>query len=255
MKLGLVTYNLAHDWDIPTLIERCEATEFEGVELRTTHAHGVEPTLTADERQKVKAQFANSKVRLVGLGSTCEYDSPDEAELRRNIEETKRFVELAHDLGIPGVKVRPNKLHEDQGIPVDTTLVQIGTALKECGDYAARYGVDLWVEVHGQGTCHPPYMHRILEVADHPQVAACWNCNMADLDESGAVEKHFELLRPWIRHVHITNLYTREYPWRTVCQLLKAMDYTGYMMAEIPHSDDPLTVMHYYRALWEWLTA
>ena len=39
MKLGTVTYNLAQDWDIETLIKNCEAANFEGVELRTTHAH------------------------------------------------------------------------------------------------------------------------------------------------------------------------------------------------------------------------
>ena len=42
MKLGLVTYNMAKDWDIPTIINNCTETGFEGVELRTTHAHKVE---------------------------------------------------------------------------------------------------------------------------------------------------------------------------------------------------------------------
>jgi hypothetical protein len=39
MKLGLVTYNLAQDWDIETIIKNCEAAKFQGVELRTTHGH------------------------------------------------------------------------------------------------------------------------------------------------------------------------------------------------------------------------
>ena len=38
MKLGLVTYNLAKDWDLGTIIANCEETGFSGVELRTTHA-------------------------------------------------------------------------------------------------------------------------------------------------------------------------------------------------------------------------
>ena len=28
MKLGTVTYNLAQDWDIPTIIKNCETTGF-----------------------------------------------------------------------------------------------------------------------------------------------------------------------------------------------------------------------------------
>ena len=42
MKLGIVTYNIGKDWDLDTLIANCEGTGFDGVELRTTHAHGVE---------------------------------------------------------------------------------------------------------------------------------------------------------------------------------------------------------------------
>ena len=45
MQLGLVTYQWGADWDLPTLIKNCEKTGFRGVELRTTHKHGVEPSL------------------------------------------------------------------------------------------------------------------------------------------------------------------------------------------------------------------
>ena len=45
MKLGLVTYNLAKDWDLDTIIARCAQHRFAGVEVRTTHAHGVEVSL------------------------------------------------------------------------------------------------------------------------------------------------------------------------------------------------------------------
>ena len=47
MHLGLVTYNLAQDWDVPTIIKICEATKLEGVELRTTHAHKTPEKLRA----------------------------------------------------------------------------------------------------------------------------------------------------------------------------------------------------------------
>ena len=49
MNLGMVTYNLGRDWDIETLIANCEETGFAGVELRTTHAHGIEVELSAEE--------------------------------------------------------------------------------------------------------------------------------------------------------------------------------------------------------------
>ena len=50
MQLGIVTYSIGKDWDLDTLIANCEETGFDGVELRTTHAHGVEVELSAAER-------------------------------------------------------------------------------------------------------------------------------------------------------------------------------------------------------------
>src|SRR6187399_1792595 len=98
-KLGTVTYNLAKDWDVATIIKNCEATGFEAVELRTTHKHGVEPSLDKAARAEVRKRFADSKVRLLSLGSVCEFHSPDSAVVAKQIEECKRFLDLAHDLG------------------------------------------------------------------------------------------------------------------------------------------------------------
>ena len=108
MQLGLVTYNWGKDWDLPTLIKMCEQTGFRGVELRSTHKHGVEPALGSAERADVAKRFGDSMVELVGLGSACEYHSPDPAVVKKNIEETKAFINLCHDCGGTGVKVRPN---------------------------------------------------------------------------------------------------------------------------------------------------
>src|SRR5262249_49939675 len=116
MRLGLVTYNLARDWDIPTIIARCRATGFAGVELRTTHAHGVESSLTETERQRVRGQFAESEVRLCSLGTAFEFHAVDPAEVARNVAGTKEYVRLARDVGAVGVKVRPNGLQVEAGV-------------------------------------------------------------------------------------------------------------------------------------------
>src|SRR4051812_27367746 len=53
-QLGIVTYNIAKDWDLPTLLKVCKDAKIAAVEFRTSHKHGVEPTLTPDQRQDVK---------------------------------------------------------------------------------------------------------------------------------------------------------------------------------------------------------
>jgi sugar phosphate isomerase/epimerase len=243
----LVTYNLAKDWDIPTLIKNCTASRFEGVELRTSHAHGVEVTLTATQRAEVRKRFADSPVRLMGLGSAFDYHTPDPAKLRRDIDATKEYIVLAQDVGAQGVKVRPNGLPKE--VPVERTLDQIGRALLELGAFAADHGQQIRLEIHGAGTSSVPYIRRILDVARHPQVGACWNSNQSDLDGDG-LDRNFDLVRDRIFSVHMRDLYLEEYPWRRLLSRLTESGFSGFCLAEIGESADPLRVMRYFRGLW-----
>ena len=252
MKLGMVTYLWGSDWDLPTLIKNCAATGFEGVELRSTHKHGVEPSLSEAQRQEVRQRFADSPVTCTGLGSACEFHSPDPAIVRKNVEETRRFVVLSHDIGASGVKVRPNGFN--QGEEQRTTIERIAQALHECGRFAEGYGQEIRVEVHGRGTQEPAVMQQILAAADHPTVRACWNSNAADVMD-GSVEASFELLKPYLgQTTHIHDLYDTAYPYRELFALLRGIDYEGWCLSESPATTDPVRVMRYYRALWDEMT-
>jgi len=247
MHLGLVTYMIGARMDLPTLIKTCERTGMEGVELRSTHKHGVEPSLDAKGRAKVKELFAKTKVRLVGLGSACEYHSPRPEVVKRNIDLTKAFVQLAADVGAWGVKVRPNGL--PKGVPEDRTLRQIAGAIRECGEFAKDKRVVLFVECHGRGTSDPRRMAKIMEYCNHTSVCLCWNCNGVDI-KKGSIRESFQLCKDWIQHLHIHDLYGG-YPYRELFALLKAMNFDRYTMIEMGATSDPIRVLRYYRALWE----
>lgn len=247
MLLGAVTYNVLKDWDLETLIKQLEAARFEAVELRTTHKHGVEPTLGQAERERVNARFQKSRVRLLSFGSTCEFHSPEAAVRRRNVDEAKRFIELAHDTGAWGVKVRPNGLPKD--VPKETTIGRIGECLKELGDYGAGRGVEIWVEVHGLLTQDPPVAAAIMRATRHDSVGLCWNSNPTDV-VNGSVKASFELLRPWIKNVHINELANDQYPWRELFTLLRRSGYDRYLLCEAAESKEPERFLRWYRALF-----
>ena len=248
MQLGIVTYNIAKDWDLPTLLAKLDALQYEGVELRTGHAHGVEVDLTAEQRREVRGRFQDSPIELAGLGSAFEYHAADPAEVRRNIDGTKAYVRLAHDVGAPGVKVRPNG--EATGEEREATFRRIGEALKEVGRDAADFGVEIRVEVHGPTTQELPNLARILAHADEPNVFVCWNSNPTDVDAAGSIAENFRLVAPRIREVHLRDLTEEGYPWRELFTLLAGQGFVGYSLAEIPPSPDPERVLRYFRSLW-----
>lgn len=231
-KLGLVTYNVPKDWDLPTLLKVCKEVGIAAVECRTTHKHGVEPTLTAEQRKEVKKQFADSGVVFWGCGSACEFHSADPAVVKKNIEETKQFVGLAKDLGGRGVKVRPNGV--PKGADEQKTYEQIGRALQECGKAAADAGVEIWVEVHGAITQIPKNMKAIMVACGHKAVGVCWNSNGPDI-ENKSVAKSFEMLKPWLKSCHINDLdndANGKYPYRELFKLLRESSYDRYTLCE-----------------------
>jgi sugar phosphate isomerase/epimerase len=229
-KLGLVTYNWGKDWDVPTVIESCEATGFGGVELRSTHKHGVEITIDGKRRKEVRKQFEDSKVELVGLGSACEYHSADPAVLKKNIDETNAFVRLCKDVGGSGIKVRPNGLPKD--VPVEKTIEQIGKSLRKVATYAADYDVQIRVEVHGRGTAELPLIKQMMDIADHPNAVICWNCNPTDLNGEG-LQHNFELVKKHFgATVHIHDLTNDMYPWKPFFGLLRSIEYDDWTLIE-----------------------
>ena len=192
MRLGLVTYLWGKDMDLPTLLDVCGKSGVVGLELRTEHKHGVEPSLNKEQRAEVRQQFADSPVTLVGYGSNAQFHDAELGKLQQNIQLTHDYVRLMDDCGGEGVKVKPNGFVE--GVPREKTIEQIGKALNVVAADAADYGQKIRVECHGQGTSELPVMKAIFDVADHPNVYVCWNSNDEDLHGAG-LEHNFDLVK------------------------------------------------------------
>jgi len=248
--LGLVTYNVAKDWDLETLLRIVHEAGLEGVEFRTSHAHGVERTLSPAQRTDVRRKCADAGLLQTSLGSVCEFQSSDPLVVKKNVEDCREWVLLAKDIGARGVKVRPNGLPAD--VPEEKTLEQIGRALAECGAFAGDHGVEIWVEVHGDQTKVPARMRRIMDVCSHPSVGLTWNSNDTDV-AGGSVAASFALLRPFIRCCHITDL-RGAYPYRELFDLLQRSGFTGFTLCEfaepVPASNGAVWLED-YRARWE----
>lgn len=253
-KLGLVTYNVAKDWDLPTLLKVCRNAGVAAVECRTTHRHGVEPALSPAARSDVKKRFADSGVVFWGCGSVCEFHSEQPAVVRKNIETCKEFVQLVADLGGKGVKVRPNGI--GKGMTVEKCCEQIGAALASCGKAAADAGVEIWVEVHGPTTSHPRNMKTIMDACRHPAVGVTWNSNGTDL-VNGSLAVGFDLLAKHIRSCHINDLENDKrgtYPYRDLFRRLATIGYDRYTLCEYGKSFDPAAgeaFLKTYRETWQ----
>ncbi len=230
MRFGLVTYLWGKDMDLPTLLDVCEKSGVLGVELRTQHAHGVEPELSKLQRAEVRKRFADSPVELVGYGSNAQYHENDPAKVKANIALTKEYLSLMHDCGGSGVKVKPNGFVND--VPREKTIEQIGLSLNEVAKFGEELGQEIRVEVHGRGTSELPVVRDIFKVATHPNATVCWNSNDVDLDGAGLGE-NFDMVKDRFGStVHIRELNVGNYPYPELMQKFNEMDYQGWILLE-----------------------
>lgn len=230
MRFGLVTYLWGKDMDLPTLLDVCEKSGVLGVELRTQHAHGVEPELSKLQRAEVRKRFADSPVELVGYGSNAQYHENDPAKVKANIALTKEYLSLMHDCGGSGVKVKPNGFVND--VPREKTIEQIGLSLNEVAKFGEELGQEIRVEVHGRGTSELPVVRDIFKVATHPNATVCWNSNDVDLDGAGLGE-NFDMVKDRFGStVHIRELNVGNYPYPELMKKFNEMDYQGWILLE-----------------------
>ncbi len=230
IRLGLVTYQWAKDWDLPTLIRNCEKTGILGVELRTEHAHGVESKLNGSQRAEVRKMFADSRVTCLGYGSNFEFHSPDPVKLRWNIDQTKEYIKLCKDIGASGIKVKPNGLPE--GVEKEKTISQIAASLNEVGTFASDFGLLVRVEVHGNKTQELPNMKAIFDLVTARNVKMCWNCNEQDLLPPG-LEGNFNSVKKWFGDtVHVREFNVGDYPYQQLFNLFAGIEYNGWILME-----------------------
>jgi sugar phosphate isomerase/epimerase len=257
LKLGLMTYLVGSEWDIDTIIKNLHETKLEHVELRTTHKHGVETTLNKQQRNEVRKRFADEKL-AISLASAFSYHHTDKTELRKSIEGTKEYLQLAADVGAEGIRVFPNAVPDEGDANRDRILEQIGKSVSECAKVGHDLGVQVRLEEHGQGTSNIPVIKQILDYADNPHVYVIWNCSQSDFTGKGlpkgyegmGLEAQFNMVKDRIGCVHLRDLST-DYPWRELFSLLSKAGYKGYCDIEVsPASCEPIRYLNNYRTLF-----
>ncbi|HEY8462238.1 MAG TPA: sugar phosphate isomerase/epimerase family protein, partial [Blastocatellia bacterium] len=204
------------------------------------------------------------------LGASANMHEPDPAKRARQMDEARRFIELAHRLGAPYVRVFPNQLVK--GEERKTTIDRIIAGLRELGDRAKGSGVTIIVESHGEFVTSPPLLE-IIKGSDHPNVAFLWDAHHTCVAGESPAET-FKHLGRYVRHTHLkdsrapkgeeksrryTLTGTGEVPVRETVKVLAAGGYGGYYSFEWekkwhPEIEAPeIAIPHYAKVMRQYL--
>ena len=246
MKLCLLSYNLAREWDLPKLIAEARRLGFAALELRADarHAHGVELELSPEQRREVRDRVEDGYLEIACIGTGNRFESPEPARRQEQIDRAKRFVELAADVGCRRVRVFGNDM--PAGVRRDEVVRYVGASLRELGEHAEPLGVDVLLEMHGQFN-YWGFARPAVETADHPRVGIVYNCDPRDL-VAGSVAATWSRVADLVRHVHMHG-FDGAYPYPELFELMLADGYDGYLSSEV-EMREPQPSAEQYLALY-----
>ncbi len=252
MKLGLHCWRLPSQMTLDETLKLCQEGGMASIEFLTQadFKQGVELELDKAGRAEVRKKCEDAGIAIAAMAILDKYDMPDEKVRRENLDRSKKYVELAKDIGAPKIRALGDRLHEDTE-PKEKTIARVADALRELAEFAQGHGVEIDLEMHNKFTpvdvCLPT-----IEQANHPNLGLVHNSHLVPEDiPDGSVRPSWERVKKHIRHVHFHQLHSPKFPYREWVKLLRDEGYDGYCSLELPESQDPVTVLQLTKALFE----
>jgi len=195
------------DWNFDQIIDFAKDNQYKGIEVRgILHEMDLTKVPEFSNPQSIAVSLKKMQDRglvFIDLGSSCALHFPKGEERNKNLEEGKRFIQLASQLNCPFIRVFPNQLPKEVDRQVTLNLIIDG--LRELGQYAAGMGVTVLLESHGE-LIYKKDLLDVMEGAAQPNVGLVWDiCNMWIATKEPPAEV-YALLKPYIRHTHIKDL-------------------------------------------------
>lgn len=233
------------EWDLKKITDFAVQHNYKGIEVRGIQHEMDLPKCnefsSAGNIKNTLAIMMEKGLQFVDLGSSCSLHFADGAERQKNLDEGKRFIDLAQKINCPYIRVFPNKIANEKD--KIKTLDLIAKGLQELGGYAKGSNVTVLMETHGDVVKSDDILY-VMKSAANDHAGLVWDItNMWSVTKEPPGEVYPKLKR-YIRHTHIKDLkivdgkerYTflgqGDVPIFTAIDLLAKGGYKGYYSFE-----------------------
>ena len=249
-KLGISSYSYWHfrppKVKIETVIDKASALGVEGVDILHRQMDSEESSYLS----KLKRHAFLNGIDLVCLSIHQDFVSPDPKSRERNIEHTKKCIRIAHDLGIPCIRLNSgtwgtvrgfSKLMELrgqepvlEGYTLDDGFNWCIESIEKCLPEAERLGVHLALENHWGLTTTPEGLLRIAKAIESPWLGVL-------MDTGNFLEDPYDKLEMIAPHTTFVQAktyygggewYTLDLDYKRIASILNKVNYNGYVSIE-----------------------
>ena len=259
LRWVLNTYQVAQDWDVPTLCRIAAETGHQGVEFLQDYrqAHGLEADAGPAHRQQVREALAARGLECASLTSCMRFDHAA-AEARAAAEaQVRAVIAVAPEMACRHVRVLGDRLPDEPGERHEV-VQRVAESLHGLGSYAASAGITVSLEVHGSFS-DPEPCRQVMQAVGLPNVGLVFNSQFRAGAERGwalpcgapSIRPLYEHIGQWFSAVHTHELEHEPGYYRELFALLRVAGWSGFISNECAYrGPDPERVLRLYTALF-----
>jgi sugar phosphate isomerase/epimerase len=261
-------------WEWKKILEQAAQHGYAALEMRGLQNEmdlTKSPQFTGAKIKESLQDLAAHNLKISDLGASTRLAEPDPTKRVAQLDEARRFIELAHKLQTPYIRVFGGNLAKGQTMEAATELIIAG--FKELHEHAKGSGVTVLIESHDAFVTSPALL-KILQGANVPTAALLWDAHHTFAAGGEQPATTFKQLGKYVRHTHLKDSRPpqagekeRRYvltgagdvPIKETVKVLAASGYKGYYCLEWekrwhPEIEDPeIAIPHYAKVMREYM--
>jgi sugar phosphate isomerase/epimerase len=190
-------------WPWARVLEQAAAMGYAAIELR-----GIEGEMDLTKRpefagtriDQTKKDLAALDLEISDLGASARMHEVDATVRAAQLDEGRRFIDLAHRLAVPYVRVFGDRVPPSEARPA--VVARVIDGLRTLGEHAKGSGVGVIIESHGDFTDAPSLLE-ILKGAAMPNVALLWDAHHTCVASKEDPAATYKLVGSYVRHTHL----------------------------------------------------
>lgn len=235
-------------WQIETVIARATEYGYDGIEWRGGLQGHVQPDMPAARKSFLQQRCSDAGLLSLAITAYTSFVSDSAEDRQANVDELRRYIDLAAELSAPYVRAFLGELPE--GARLDSTIYEkISDCLHSALEYADLVGVKIAVEPHDDFVRSSTIVP-ILSQVQNPELQVIWDPGNT-FAAGEELPEGFELLKERLAYVQVKDGKGRAPDWRLCAlgegevplgqafELLLAAGYEGALSVEWEYAWHP----------------
>lgn len=226
--------------DLFDVLDFCAKYNIDAIDPTGYYFPGYPEVPTQEFMMEFKRKAFLLGVEISGTGVRNDFANPDEASRKADIVMIKKWVEAAAKMGIPNIRIFSG-VSRHEGFTRDQVFEWMAKDVKECCDYAGKFGVIMAIQNHNDFFKTAADMDRIFEMVDSPWLGQ--NLDVGSYrqhDPYEEIEKNIKYAVTWQIKENVW-IDGKEVPTDLVklFTMIKKSGYRGYLPIETLGAGDP----------------